>query len=412
MTVQVGFTLQPDRAYLELTADLLPDAADYLEVTPETLWREGPDGSFLPNGYHQGALELGRRLGKPFVAHGVGMSLGSVGRDEWRRRARWLRRMAEDQRLFQFRWYTDHLGATSLGGHNVALPVALPMTPASASAVRRTLRAMQAVVPEVGFENTAPTVLFGEPLEEPAFIAEALRAPRTHLLLDLHNVHVLAQNFGADPLEYVARLDLSRVIEIHVSGGAWSDPSWLPGGRVLRLDSHDGAVPEEVFRLLEEVAPRCVNLRGITLERMEGTVAGPDLAVLAAELARIRDVAKRWKPRPVPQVDPGPLRSSAVFGRTFQEGLAAALRAEEPVRAVEALGAAPADPDGVRLTALLVAKLRFERLIRGSSAVEASFDSNPDGFTETFRRYHAQVPPAAYGVAAEAELFRAFTSPE
>jgi hypothetical protein len=411
--VQVGFTLQPDHAFLDLTAELLPEV-DYLEVTPETLWREGPDGRFQPNGYHQRILQLGRAApGKSFVAHGVGLSLGSVGRDEWRRRARWLRRLAEDQRLFQFRWYTDHLGATWLGGHHVALPVALPMTPAAAAAVRRTLRAMQAVVPDVGFENTAPTVLFGQPLEEPAFIAEALRAPRTYLLLDLHNVHVLARNFGVAPLEYVDRLDLSRVIELHVSGGGWSDPAWLPGGRVLRLDSHDGAVPEEVFQLLEAVAPRCVNLRGVTLERMEGTVAGPDVAVLAAELARIRDVAKRWRPAPGRRVVPGPLRSGMgvpASTRSFQEGLAAALRATDPVRAMEGLGVTFVDADGVRLTALLVAKLRFERVLRGSSAAEAWFDSDPDGFTEAFRRYHAQVAPVAYGPAAEAEQFRAFTS--
>src|SRR5205814_1179579 len=52
--------------------------------------------------------------------------------------------------------------------------------------------------------------------------------------------------------------------------------------------------------------------------------------------------------------------------------------------------------DGWRLTALLVAKLRFERLLRGSGALDAWFDRDPAGFTEAFRRYHHDVLPTAF----------------
>jgi len=290
-TVGVVFVLQPDEETLGITEPLL-DLADYLEIAPETTWLEAPDGRLVENGFHRRFLQVQERTGKPFVAHGVGLSLGSFGRDERRRRARWLRRLREDHARFQFRWYTDHLGATNLGGRAVALPVQLPMTPAFAAQVRRTLRAAQAVVPDVGLENTAPTVLFGHPLEEPAFIGAALARPRTHLLLDLHNLHTLAINYGVDPDAYLARLDLTKVIELHVAGGSWSNPAWLPSGRTLRLDSHDGTAPDEVLALLERVAPRCPNLRGITLERLEGTVSAPDVAVLAAELRHLRGVAR------------------------------------------------------------------------------------------------------------------------
>lgn len=289
--VEIGFSLQPDEEMLAITEPLL-ELVDYLEVAPETMWLEGPDGALTENGFHRHFLEVKERTGKSFVAHGVGLSLGSFGREERRRRGRWLRQLREDHARFQFRWYTDHLGATTLGGQNVALPIPLPMTPAFAAQVRRTLRAAQAVVPDVGLENTAPTVLFGDPLDEPGFIGAALSRPRTHLVLDLHNLHTVALNYGVNPDEYLARLDLARVIEIHVSGGSWSDPAWLPGGRSLRLDSHDGAAPDEVLALLERVAPRCPNLRGLTLERMEGTVAAPDVAVLAAELRHLRGVAR------------------------------------------------------------------------------------------------------------------------
>jgi len=145
-------------------------------------------------------------------------------------------------------------------------------------------------VPDVGVENSVFYFVLGDPLDEPAFIGEVLRARRTHLLLDLHNVFTSALNFGFDPRAYLARLDLGRVIEIHLSGGSPSDPRWLPSGRVMRLDAHDSAVPEAVWRLFEEVAPRCGGLRGVTLERMEGTVGAGDAAVIREELRRARRV--------------------------------------------------------------------------------------------------------------------------
>src|SRR5262249_15363585 len=149
--------------------------------------------------------------------------------------------------------------------------------------------AMATVVPDVGLENTVAYFLLGDPLDEPAFLGRVLAAPRRHLLLDLHNVYTMALNFGFDPEAYLERLDLGRVIEIHLSGGSPSDPGWLPSGRVMRLDAHDGAVPEAVWRLFDRVAPRCRRLRGVTLERMEGTVTSrADVVQVRSEIQRAR----------------------------------------------------------------------------------------------------------------------------
>jgi hypothetical protein len=71
---------------------------------------------------------------------------------------------------------------------------------------------------------------------------------------------------------------------------------------------------------------------------------------------------------------------------------------------------AACDADGVRLTALLIAKLRFERLLRASDEAEWLFARDPAAFSELFQRYHRAVPPTAFFPAAEAELFRRFLS--
>lgn len=91
----------------------------------------------------------------------------------------------------------------------------------------------------------------------------------------------------------------------------------------------------------------------------------------------------------------------------YERKIARALRARDPVAAVRAIHPG-ADADGVRLTTLLIARLRFERLLRGSPEAEASFDRDPATFARDFSRYHAEVPPRAFFPADEAALFRAW----
>ena len=292
MRAALGFSLQPDAEFLSLTGPLYP-LVDYYEVAPETLWRAADDGSLEPNGYHARFLALAEEQRRFFVAHGVGLSLGGAGEKDARRRRAWSERIAADQRAFRFRWYSDHLGVTSPDGQNAALPLPLPMNARAARTVRRRLQRLQRLVPDVAVENAVHYFLLGEPLEEPRFLRQTLAAPRTHLVLDLHNLHTMACNFGFDPDAYLAQLDLSRVIELHISGGVDADPAWLPGARRLRLDSHDAAVPEEVWSLYARVRPRCTRLRGVTLERMEGTVGDDDVRVLREELRRARKILEK-----------------------------------------------------------------------------------------------------------------------
>lgn len=67
------------------------------------------------------------------------------------------------------------------------------------------------------------------------------------------------------------------------------------------------------------------------------------------------------------------------------------------------IGAASAD--GVRITELLVAKLRFERLLQGSREAGAWFQRDPAAFAASFREYHTTVAPRADGPVQEAAAF-------
>jgi len=93
--------------------------------------------------------------------------------------------------------------------------------------------------------------------------------------------------------------------------------------------------------------------------------------------------------------------------------LADLLTAPDPVAALrERLARTDADPtlraideDGLRIAALLVVKLRFQRLTNGSRLANEWFERDARGFTDAFRAYHRDVPPTALDPWREAASF-------
>src|SRR5262245_46474638 len=288
----VGFALHSDLDYLELARPILEGEAEYFEVNPETLWRRR-GGRLERNDFHALFSEMQRRSRKPFVAHGLAFSIGSPLAGDRARASAWLERLRDDQATFHFPFMTEHLGWTLADGRQAVLPLPLPLTAESVAAVAARMRLLSRVVPVVGFENNVTYFALGDVSREPEFFNAICRAAPCGLLLDLHNVHTQCVNAGIDADDYVDRIDASRVIQIHLSGGSDSEAAWLASRRVYRLDSHDGPVPEPVWRLLERVVPRCRNLRGIVVERLNGTFEAKDVPSLAGEVWRAKDVFKR-----------------------------------------------------------------------------------------------------------------------
>lgn len=286
----VGVSLQPEQAYLDRVLPLAGQFCELVEVTPETLWFVDDAGALRPNGYHREIADFVAATGMAVVAHGVGLSLGTADPADDARFDRWLARIAADRVDLDYAWYSDHLGATILDGKDLTLPVAVPLVPAASSRIHERLLQLQVVVPAVGVENAVHEFLLGDWLDEPAFLADCLRAPGMGMVLDLHNVFTMAsRDPDRDVRAWLERVDLDSVIEIHVSGGRPAGAGWLPGRPDWRLDSHDDDVPEPVWELLEEWAPRCPQLRAIVLERMEGSLTSDaEIAAFAAELGRLR----------------------------------------------------------------------------------------------------------------------------
>ncbi len=110
-------------------------------------------------------------------------------------------------------------------------------------------------------------------LDEADFIADVVDGSGAGLLLDVNNVYVNAQNYGFDPVAFMERLPLGRVVEIHVAGHQRFDED------DLIIDTHGAPVVDPVLDLLAWAVARTGPVP-VVLERDH---AVPEVSELLAE---------------------------------------------------------------------------------------------------------------------------------
>lgn len=229
----------------------------------------------------------------PVTLHGVTLGLASsVGVE--RSRLERTARLCEEVRPLS---WSEHLAFVRGGGIEIGHLAAPPRCDETIEGTLRNLSLAQnivGVVPQL--ENVA--TLIDPPLskyDEATWITEIIRNSQSDLLLDLHNLHANASNFGFGPIDFISHIPAGRIRAIHLAGGR------LVGrGNVRRvLDDHLHDVPDPVFALLEEVGARTDPGLTVILERdgnfppIESLLGELDLArqAIARGRARIREVA-------------------------------------------------------------------------------------------------------------------------
>ena len=118
----------------------------------------------------------------------------------------------------------------------------------------------------VGLENLAFAFGLDDVRGQGEFLDELLEPVDGFLLLDLHNLDCQLRNFDCQAEDLLSSYPLSRVREMHISGGSWSESS--VESRTIRRDTHDGSVPKEIFDLLETAIGLCPNLEAVILEQL------------------------------------------------------------------------------------------------------------------------------------------------
>ena len=262
VTDRVGLGWRP-----ELAAGMLLhlDRIDIVEVIA--------DDYFDASRAHVSAL---RTLAKqvPLMLHGVGLGLAStLPADPGR-----LDAMGRIVERVQPECWSEHLAFVRAGGREIGHLAAPPRTRATIEgAAENVARARRVVGAPPLLENVATLIdPPGSDQDEPTWIAEVVEALDVELLLDLHNLHANAVNFGFDARAALARLPLHRVAVVHLAGGRFI-------GRLL--DDHRHDVPDEVFELLALLAASTSRPLTVVLER-DGNY--PPIERLLDELERAR----------------------------------------------------------------------------------------------------------------------------
>lgn len=182
--------------------------------------------------------------------HGVGLSIGAMqdlDRDHLKR----LRTLCDRYEPSSF---SEHLAWSSHGVnfYNDLLP--LPYTPQTLARVTAHIDQTQdALGRQMLLENPATYLQFStSTIPETEFLNEIVRRTGCGLLLDINNVYVSATNHEFDARDYLARLPLDAVGEIHLAGHDVSQDD----GEPLLIDAHGSPVIDAVWRLYDDIIAR------------------------------------------------------------------------------------------------------------------------------------------------------------
>ncbi len=212
----------------------------------------------------------------PVVLHGVGLNLlGHAPLDE-----DYLDRLARLADSVRAPFVTDHLCWTGAHGvsHHDLLPV--PYTQdLVAFAAERAAYVQRRIDRPFGLENLSSYVAFREStMSEWAFYTSVVREAGCWSMFDVNNVYVSSENHGFDPDTYLAAIDFSRVLQVHLAGHTRE-----PNGTIV--DTHDQPVADAVWALYA----RAWALGGPfpTLLEWDGNI--PPMPDVLAELGKARE---------------------------------------------------------------------------------------------------------------------------
>jgi uncharacterized protein (UPF0276 family) len=210
---------------------------------------------------------------KRLIGHGVFFSLFS---GKWREeQVEWLAHLKKVREEYRFDHVTEHFGFMTGKDFHHGAPLNIPYTKTTLDIGRdRLKRIYEACECPVGLENLAFSYSPDEVKRHGDFLEQLLEPVNGFIILDLHNLYCQIHNFNVPFEEILTSYPLNKVREIHISGGSWEDAPNSPVKKVRR-DTHDDAVPEEVFYLLENTISRCPHLKYVVLEQL-GNALGTD----------------------------------------------------------------------------------------------------------------------------------------
>lgn len=246
----------PLRAGIGLRAEHFEDV---LEKHPDVGWFEAHSENYFGIGdsglQTRGGgkpleyLELVRQL-YPVSLHGVGLSVGTtdpLSLDH-------LVKLKQLIQRIQPGLVSEHLSWGLVNGQyfNDLLP--MPYTEEALDHMTERVEQVQDFLGmQILIENVSSYLEFSASnIPEWEFVSALAQRTGCGLLLDVNNVFVNAMNHGFDASQFINHIPVGSVMEIHLAGHTLKEVD----GEVIRLDTHDQPVCDEVWDLYGQAVER------------------------------------------------------------------------------------------------------------------------------------------------------------
>jgi len=215
---------------------------------------------------------------RPFVLHGVGLSIG--GPDPLNED--YLAKLEQLIEMIQPPWFSDHLCYSRGFGVEYHDLIPLPFTQEALDRIVSRVHAVQErfKIP-LALENPSYYVTFeSSTMSEAQFINELVRRTDCKLLLDVNNVYVNSQNHGYDPVAFIDAMPATSIAQLHMAGHTRRED--------IIIDTHGAHIVPEVFDLYAHTLRRFGPIS--TLLEWDNNI--PSLATLLEENEKLRTLGE------------------------------------------------------------------------------------------------------------------------
>lgn len=240
---------------------------DFLEIISESFFEKAT--------LHRELEQLSESF--VIIPHGVSLSIGSQNLN-----MEHLVKIKEICRIVRCPYYSEHLCITKIPGLSIGHlgPIwyskqNLKTVVANVKKVQDYLE-MPLVLENITFYFTIPNSDY----ELSEFINEVVKQTGCGILLDLANLGINSHNHDYDPYEFINKLPLDNIVQIHIAGGTKTRDGHL-------VDSHNKAVSDTTWKLLSYLANK-TEVKAILLEHDKDFPE--DFSVLLNQIQKAREI--------------------------------------------------------------------------------------------------------------------------
>ena len=221
------------------------------------------------------------RQNYPLSIHGVGLSIGSEnGLD-----ANHLDRVAHLVDRFQPESFSEHLAWSTHDNQFLSDLLPVPYNRQTEDTVCNHIDQVQTRIGQrMLLENPSNYLsLADSSLPESEFITNVIKRTGCGLLLDVNNVYVSAHNCDYSAAQYIDKLPLQSVGEIHLAGHSIDT---TVEAEPLLIDAHDREVCDAVWKLFAHT----ISLTGAVPSLIEWDTEVPEWDIFVSELNRADEI--------------------------------------------------------------------------------------------------------------------------